>query len=199
MSEPLPGPAAHEPLRARPLGPLIPRFDHQQPPRPGSVLILLCIQDCQWHFPLIKRPSYPGLHGGQVSFPGGKAEPGENPEQTALREAQEEIGVTASQVEIIGRLSDFYLIPSNFMVTPVVGVAHQTVCFTPDRKEVERVLLGKLADVLSPEAVRTREIKVADRYRMMAPHFEVEGEVVWGATAMILNEFRMIVREIFFR
>lgn len=193
---PLPGTAAHEPLRATPAGSVLPRFDHPVPPKPGSVLILLYPHSDSIFFPLIKRPDYSGAHSGQVSLPGGKAEAGETPEETALREAHEEIGIPVSEVNIIGRLSQFFVIPSNFMVTPIVGYAESKLPMVPDLKEVTRILQGDLNSILPDEAICTKEILAAGRYRMMAPHFDIEGEVVWGATAMMLNEFRCIVKEI---
>ncbi|HRG78973.1 MAG TPA: CoA pyrophosphatase, partial [Cyclobacteriaceae bacterium] len=146
--------------------------------------------------PLTKRPDYLGTHGGQISLPGGKAEPGESIFDTALREAEEEIGVSAKQIEILGTLSEFFVIPSNFMVTPVVGFLKGSPKFNPDPKEVVKILHGSLDELVLDDAVRTKEILAAKMFPMLAPHFEIEEEVVWGATAMILNEFRMVVREL---
>jgi 8-oxo-dGTP pyrophosphatase MutT (NUDIX family) len=196
LVENLPGPLAHEPLRAKPVGNTIPRFEHKLPPKPGSVLILLCPQEDTFIFPLIKRPDYSGLHSGQVSFPGGKAEAGETPVETALREAHEEIGIDPAHVTVAGMLSNFFVVPSNFMVTPVVGITESSVSFRPDQHEVVRILYGKLSDILPDNAVKSKEILVANRYTMLAPHFEIDGEVVWGATAMMLNEFRMVLRDV---
>jgi len=190
---PLPGPEAHEPLRAVPTGIVKPRFDHKLPPRPGGVLILLYEEAGIIKFPLTKRPDYLGTHGGQISFPGGKAEPDEDIITTALREGEEEIGVNKNDIRVIGRLSNFFVIPSNFMVTPVIGYMKQRPHFNPDPKEVDRVLEGSLDLLLRSDAVQTKEILAAKIYPMVAPHFEIDGEVVWGATAMILNEFRMVV------
>lgn len=189
----LPGPAAHEPLRAVPSGQLRPKFEHKMPPKPGSVLILLYEDDGIIKFPLTQRPDYLGTHGGQISLPGGKAEPGEDNITTALREGEEEIGVKASNVKVIGTLSEFFVIPSNFLVTPVLGFLDTKPNFIPDPKEVVRVLEGRLDNLLEEDAIKTKEILAAKMYPMMAPHFEIEREVVWGATAMILNEFRTIV------
>jgi 8-oxo-dGTP pyrophosphatase MutT (NUDIX family) len=147
-------------------------------------------------FPLTKRPDYLGTHGGQISLPGGKAEPGEGILDTALREAEEEIGVVANQIEILGTLSEFFVIPSNFMVTPVVGYLKGSPRFNPDPKEVVKILLGSLDELVRDDAVHTKEIVAAKMFPLLAPHFEIEGEVVWGATAMILNELRLVVREI---
>src|SRR5262245_4499518 len=100
LQQPLPGPVAHEPMRAVSVGGTIPRFEHRNPPKPGGVLILLYEYEGQILFPLIQRPEYTGTHSGQVSLPGGKAEPGEDSITTALREGHEEIGAEPQQVEI---------------------------------------------------------------------------------------------------
>src|SRR6188768_3645024 len=116
----LPGSKAHEPMRATPIGNLVPKFEHKLPPKPGSVLILLYEDEGEIKFPLIKRPEYLGTHSGQISFPGGKADPGEDPIETALREGEEEVGIDRSKVSVLGTLSNFFVIPSNFLVTPVI-------------------------------------------------------------------------------
>jgi 8-oxo-dGTP pyrophosphatase MutT (NUDIX family) len=129
-------------------------------------------------------------------LPGGKAEPGEDAIQTALREANEEVGADRDQIQILGKLSEFYVIPSNFLITPVVGMSLTKLSLIPDTHEVVKILTARLSDLLRDDAVRTKEILAAGRYALMAPHFEVEGEIVWGATAMILNELRMVIRGI---
>lgn len=191
----LPGATAHNPMRAIPVGDFRPNFEHKLPPKPGSVLILLYEEQGAIRFPLIKRPVYTGAHSGQVSLPGGKAEAGEDVVQTALREGEEEIGVDHHAVKVIGRLSDFFVIPSNFMVTPVIGVVKDPV-FRPDPREVSRIISCSLLDLLLEGAIKSKEILAAGQYRMMAPHFEIEDEVVWGATAMMLNEFRMVLLDL---
>ncbi len=193
---PLPGGDAHESFRAEPVGDVRPLFDHKLPPRLGGVIILLYISDGRIKFPLIKRADYPGAHGGQISFPGGKAEPGEDAVQTALRECEEEIGISSDALTVLGRLSDFFVMPSNFMVTPVVAVLEGTPVFKPDSYEVVRILEGDLVDLMRKDAMRQKEILAAGKFRMMAPHFEIDGEIVWGATAMMLNEFRLILQGI---
>jgi len=192
----LPSALAHDALRAIPIGSTLPKFEHKLPPRPGSVLILLYEQDGKIMFPLIKRNEYKGAHSGQVSLPGGKAEPGEDAIQTALREAQEEIGIDPANVSVVGRLSEFFVIPSNFLVTPVVASTIVAPEFRPDPYEVQRILQADLAELVKDDAVKTKEILAAGSYRMNAPHFEVENEIVWGATAMMLNELRLVIQEI---
>jgi 8-oxo-dGTP pyrophosphatase MutT (NUDIX family) len=193
LQQPLPGSAAHEPLRATPTGLIKPKFDHKLPPKPGSVLILLYPDNGSIKFPLTKRPDYLGAHGGQVSLPGGKSEHGEEVIQTALREGEEEIGVKSTDMKVIGTLSNFFVIPSNFMVTPVIAYSLVKPLFVPQATEVDRILEGDLLELLMPGAIQTKEIVAAKMYPMLAPHFLIDGEVVWGATAMMLNELRTIV------
>jgi len=196
LHQPLPGPLAHEKLRAIPVGKTIPKFAHKDPPKPGSVLIVLYPDADRILLPLIKRPDYSGLHSGQVSFPGGKAEAGENAIETALREGNEEIGININSINVLGKLSDFFVIPSNFMVTPIVAYTERKPILKADPIEVARILHGDLASVLPDSAVLEKEITVANLYQMKAPHFEIENEVVWGATAMMLNELRILLKEI---
>ncbi len=196
LTQPLPGGDAHEAFRAHPVGDVRPLFSHRHPPRPGGVLILLFEEDGLIKFPLIRRADYLGAHGGQVSLPGGKAEQDEGVVHTALRECHEEIGVAPEGLDVLGRLSDFFVMPSNFMVTPVVAVSHLRPSYVPDPVEVQRVLETDIASILRDDAIKQKEILAAGKYRMLAPHFEVEGEVVWGATAMMLNEFRMVLKEV---
>lgn len=192
----LPGALAHEPMRAVPVGTLFPEFEHKLPPKPGSVLILLYPDEGSIRFPLTKRQTYAGAHSGQISLPGGKTEAGETFIETALREAEEEIGINRTEVTVAGRLSDFFVIPSNFLVTPVIAYSKVRPVFTADPYEVARILTADIFDLLDDRAVKSKEITAASHFQMQAPHFEIEGEVVWGATAMMLNEFRMILKEI---
>lgn len=196
LKKPLPGAEAHDVLRAIPVGATIPRFEHKLPPRPGSVLILLYNNAGSIFFPLIKRPVYLGAHSGQVSLPGGKAEAGEDTIETALREAEEEVGINRNDVEVVGMLSNFFVIPSNYLVTPVIAIARRTPVFKPDPKEVDHILYGSIDQLMDVSAIRKKEILAAGQFRMMAPHFEIENEVVWGATAMMLNEFRMVLLDL---
>lgn len=196
LEKPLPGNIAHELLRARPVSGKFPDFGHKLPPKPGSVLILLYEDQGVIKFPLIKRSTYKGTHSAQISFPGGKAEAGENVLKAALREGEEEIGIVQSDVKILGRLSDFNVIPSNFLVSPVVATIDYIPQFKPDPREVDRIIQANLTDLLKDDAILEQEILAAGLYPMIAPHFLIEDEIVWGATAMMLNEFRTIVMEI---
>jgi 8-oxo-dGTP pyrophosphatase MutT (NUDIX family) len=193
LGEKLPAALAHEALRATRSDNSPIQFNHSVPPRPGAVLLLLYPGlDGAINFPLIKRPDYVGAHSGQVSFPGGKSEPGETTIQTALREAQEEVGINPKEVNVVGLLSEFFVMPSNFMVTPVVGYMDKRPEFVPDKVEVVRILEGDVRRLMPDEAITVSEIVVAKTYKLKAPHFLIDNEIVWGATAMMLNEFRVI-------
>jgi 8-oxo-dGTP pyrophosphatase MutT (NUDIX family) len=196
LAQALPGQQAHDIFRATPVGDVRPLFNHKDPPRPGAVLVLLYTHQGSIRFPLIKRPEYTGAHGGQISLPGGKAEPGEDAIQTAIRECEEEIGVNPEAISVLGKLSDFFVIPSNYMVTPIIAFASARPVFKPDPYEVSKILEADINELLAEHAVKEKEILAAGKYRMVAPHFEIENEVVWGATAMMLNEFRIVLKEV---
>lgn len=196
LKEPLPGALAHERMRAVSVGKIAPDFTHKTSPRAGSVLIVLYPQADRIVFPLIKRPDYQGMHAGQVSFPGGKAEGQETAVETALREANEEIGIDSKSVKILGKLSDFFVIPSNFMVVPIVGYTTSEPTLKADPFEVAKILHGSVESILPESALLEKEITAAKTYQLKAPHFEIENEIVWGATAMILNELRYVLNEI---
>ncbi len=131
-------------------------------------------------------------HSGQVSFPGGRTEPGDpSPEFTALREAQEEIGLARERVEVLARLSD-YLVRTGFRVTPVVGLLTPPLELEPDRREVAEVFEVPLAFLLDPRNHRreTREL----RGQTVGFYVMNYGErVIWGATAgMLINLYRQL-------
>jgi 8-oxo-dGTP pyrophosphatase MutT (NUDIX family) len=137
-----------------------------------------------------KRTSHLKAHSGQVSFPGGRAEPEDpTPEFTALREAQEEIGLAVETVEVLARLPD-YRTRTGFRVTPVVGVITPPLALTPDPREVEEVFEVPLAFLLDPANHRreTRELqgRTVGYYVM-----RYGTHIIWGATAgMLMNLYR---------
>jgi 8-oxo-dGTP pyrophosphatase MutT (NUDIX family) len=131
-------------------------------------------------------------HAGQVSFPGGRAEPGDaSAEFTALREAEEEIGLPAARVEILGRLPD-YRTRTGYRVTPVIGLVTPPLELKPDAREVEEVFEVPLAFLLDP-ANRQRRTREFQGTTVGYYVFEYEDRVIWGATAgMLVNLYKML-------
>jgi 8-oxo-dGTP pyrophosphatase MutT (NUDIX family) len=137
-----------------------------------------------------KRTSHLKAHSGQVSFPGGRAEPEDpTPEFTALREAQEEIGLAMERVEVLARLPD-YLTRTGFRVTPVVGLIVPPLDLTPDPREVEDVFEVPLAFLLDPKNHQRRSREIQGR---TASYYELtyQERSIWGATAgMLVNLYQ---------
>jgi len=161
-------------------------------PRQGSVLILLYPHNGQLHLVLTRRTDTVENHKGQISLPGGRREGDELVEQTALREAQEELGVAPHAVEVLGVLTPLYIPPSDFCITPVVGWTGARPDWQPDGVEVAEVLEVPLRLLADPATVR-RETWQRDELTMQVPYFLVQGHRVWGATAMVLSEFLAIL------
>jgi 8-oxo-dGTP pyrophosphatase MutT (NUDIX family) len=192
----LPGKEAHVKMAPQPID--LRRFTttFADPPKKSGVLLLFYPEEGAVYFPLIKRPQYPGVHSGQVGFPGGKMEPSD-PDIlfTALREAEEEIGIDAGKVEVLGRLSDLYIPTSNFLVTPVVGFVQEKPSFVPEQREVARIITTELVSLFHPEVQKQTQLAVGGGMYLDTPYFAVEEEVVWGATAMILSELVQVLEQ----
>lgn len=167
------------------------------PPRESAVLALLYPKENDLHILLMIRPTYDGVHSGQVSFPGGKREPGDaDLRETALREFTEETGASTNGVEVLGALSPVYIPPSRMLVTPFVGYAEHIGPWNPDPREVARLLEVPMELVLRDDILKRREqfIQIMDR-SVEVPYFDLYGEVVWGATAMMIAELRELFKD----
>jgi 8-oxo-dGTP pyrophosphatase MutT (NUDIX family) len=157
-------------------------------PRESAVLLLLYPHDGELWFPLTVRSSRLTTHRGEVSLPGGGVDPDDaGAAATALREAEEELGVSAAEVEILGRLASFYIPPSNNRITPIVGLHQTAPVFRPDPLEVERVFQVPLRHLLDPSFIREEVWERRDLF-FRVPFFFFEGYKVWGATALLLSE-----------
>jgi 8-oxo-dGTP pyrophosphatase MutT (NUDIX family) len=140
------------------------------------------------HILLTVRADTLGRHGGQVSLPGGVVDPGETFEQAALREAQEEVGLSPDLVRVLGALTPLDIPVSGFRLHPIVGVSETRPQLTPDDREVARILEPEIGALMAPDCVvHTRRAR--DGVALTIPGFHIEGVEIWGATAMVLAEF----------
>lgn len=197
LQAPLPGSDAQWLMSASVEGSRNFDFGFNSPPVESSVLILLFERDGNYYFPLIQRPEYAGVHGGQIGLPGGKQEPEDHDRvETALRETQEEIGVDLKDIVIIGELSELYVRASNYNVLPVVGHIHRIPEYIPDPAEVSKVIECSLIQLIKDETVREKEITARNGMKIIAPYYDIGDHVVWGATAMMLSELKSILKEI---
>ncbi|MEM9885994.1 MAG: CoA pyrophosphatase [Bacteroidota bacterium] len=166
----------------------------------ASVSLLLYQKKEDWYFPLIQRTATNpnDRHGGQISFPGGKQEEADNHlRDTAFREAEEEIGVSKKDIELVGALTPLYIPVSNFMVHPFVGYLPYSPQFKKQETEVAEVLEIKLSALNNQDNIRRKDIKLSQGIRLKdVPYFYLHEKTVWGATAMILSEWQAILKQI---
>lgn len=133
-------------------------------------------------------------HGGQISFPGGRANKGESAADTALREAREEIGIDPKRITILGQLSDLYVSHSNNLVVPVIGYSRERPEFTVNPIEVEEVFTVTLDSLLHKKNLTVEDWKLG-KHTYKVPYWDVHRVPLWGATAMMLNELLDLYRE----
>ncbi len=167
-------------------------------PVKSAVLILVYPGDeGEAHTVFIKRPQYDGVHSGQIAFPGGRYEAGDaNMMETALREAEEEIGIGRDEVEVSGKLTDLYIPPSNYLVSPFIGIMPKQPLFAPDKKEVDHIIEVPLR-IFSDNAYPARlPITMATGECIDTPCYLAGHHAIWGATAMIMAEFVAVIRKL---
>lgn len=166
--------------------------------RPSAVLCLLYPVDAVLNMLLIKRIEDGKAHSGQISFPGGKQDPTDaDIRSTALREANEEVGVMSAEVDIIGALTPLYIPVSNFQVYPFVGYMEQRPEFYLSQSEVAGLLEISIDDLLHPDVktmVQVTSPALPD-LSMKVRAYKLEEHIVWGATAMIISELETVLTE----
>ncbi len=198
LQGPLPGRSAHLVMAPESRIESLLHETHEQVThaRKAAVLILLYEMKGSIHTVLIKRPVYDGVHSGQIAFPGGRYEVADKDlTETALREAEEEIGVNRHEVMVLGHLSQLYIPPSNFLILPVVGSINRIPDFTLQTSEVDGILQVSLKDLFD-ERHRSVTTFTSEAYgTFRAPSYIIDGEIIWGATAMVIRELKELIAD----
>ena len=179
--------AAHSAMSPSPR-PLTRPADKPGEPRIGAVLLVLYEKFSAPHILLIRRRDDLKYHPGQISFPGGRQEPGEQLLDTALRETYEEVGLHRDSLQVLGSLAPVYISPSDFMVYPFVAWHDGQPAFRMEVREVAEILETPLGLFLDPSMGCT-EIRIMNNMELNVPFYRLGGDKVWGATAMMLGEF----------
>ena len=191
LEGPLPGPGAQCRMAPRPRPGWYPGRIPEDA-REGAGLILLYPLRAEPHLLLTLRRAHLPMHGGQVSLPGGAREPGESLAEAALREAEEEVGLDRSHARVMGILTPLYIPASGFVIHPVMAHSDHRPDLRSSGGEVARILEVPLGELRDPSLVRIERRTLVNQEREV-PYFDLDGEKVWGATAMILAEFLWLV------
>lgn len=162
---------------------------------PSAVLILLYPYQDDIHFILTERTNEVQHHKGQISLPGGSWENGEQLHETALRETEEEIGIPADKTKIIYELTPLFVKVTGYMIHPFVAYITQKPHIVPDQNEVNNVFTASISELMDP-ANQLTELWTIREIPVDVPFFKFGKYKVWGATAMILSEFRYCLKEI---
>ena len=194
LEEGLPGPMVGSRFESRP------RFGrhYEEIPstaRQAAVLILIYPHADRWYLPLTLRPTHLPDHAGQVCLPGGTIEPGETPQQAAIREFHEELGGHDAEIRLLGRLSPIYVHASNFRIEPWVGVADRCPLWDVNTIEVAELIEMPLDHLADPLNLASHE-REHEGQSYTAPHFEWQSHRVWGATCLILGELVTILEDL---
>ena len=145
---------------------------------------------------LTKRANYNGTHSGQISFPGGKMEISDfNLKETALRETFEEVGVLQEEINIVREFTEVYIPPSNFLVTPFIGIIDHEPIFKVN-SEVAEIIRVSFHDLLDDKNIGRKSITNSYMKETTEPCFTIDDFVIWGATAMILSEIKELLKNI---
>lgn len=166
-------------------------------PKFAAVMMLFYPKNGKTNLVLIVRNSYKGVHSAQIAFPGGKYESGDkNFEHTALRETFEEIGVHPDRISIIMPFTNLYIPPSNFMVYPFLGICKEEIIFIPDGNEVADIIELPLSDFLDDNLIVNTKLINSYTLDIEVPAFKINEHIVWGATAMMLNELKEVLKKV---
>ncbi len=166
--------------------------------RQSGVLLALFIKEENLHLVIIERTKDGGVHSGQLAFPGGKKEDNDKTiVETALREANEEVGINCNDVTVIGKLTELYIPASNFVIYPVVGFCNTEPLLIPSDNEVSSIMTYPLAQIFSNKGNQTANVvynAIEMKIKTIAYNLP-DDKYIWGATAMILSELETLWKE----
>lgn len=167
-------------------------------PRQAGVMALFYPDDHgETTLVLMLRKTYKGVHSNQVGFPGGKVEEEDaNIKETALRETEEETGVARGDITVMKKMTNIYIPPSNFWVQAFIGYVQEKPEFVPEEAEVESLIYVPFTEFLSEESLITTTLSTSYASEITVPAFELQGHVVWGATAMMLSEVKSLFNQV---
>lgn len=161
----------------------------------AAVMMLFYPKERETHLVLIKRNSYPGVHSSQIAFPGGKVDPEDvDYRQTALRETFEEIGISEDKISVVKDFTPLYIPPSDFLVYPFMGVCSTEIEFVLQQEEVAGIIEVPLKTLLDDAIISNKILDTSYAKSLEVPVFEIEGHIVWGATAMMLSELKDVLK-----
>ncbi|HSJ11818.1 MAG TPA: CoA pyrophosphatase [Gillisia sp.] len=172
-------------------------FNTKKPNKAGVMAVFYPNDQHLTHLVLILRKTYRGIHSNQVGFPGGRVEVyDKNLKHTALRETEEEVGISKDDVRVIKKLTKLYIPPSDFWVHPYVGIIDKTPILKPQESEVEKILEVNLDDFLNEENLIIQKLSTSYASEIEVPAYMLNGHVVWGATAMMLSELKELLKKV---
>lgn len=161
-----------------------------------ATMIALFEDNGEIYFPCILRPQKSRVHAGQIAFPGGgKEEADQDLSDTAIRETFEEVGVIVPKTQIIGNLTNMYVPPSNSMITPKVAFIKERPIYKIDPNEVDKVIEIPISSLLNPDNHTIKTIQVQKGIKVDMPAIQIGKHLIWGATARILKELTLVLRE----
>ena len=194
LKNPLPGKEAHLAMMVKSRSNYIKNIPKKKS-IPAAVMILLHYRSKNWHFFLTKRTQEVKHHKGQISFPGGTKEKFESLQKTAIRETEEELGISASDIKLIGSLTPLHVLNSNFLISPYIGYLDIDPTLKVEEKEVENVFSVPIKKLILDKSQKVKNQKVNGK-KAVVPYFYLNDQIVWGATSAILSELKLLILDI---
>lgn len=175
------------------------KTSHYSNVKKAAVLVLFYPgKNNKTHLLLTLRAQYNGTHSAQVSFPGGKVDLNDkNLQETALRECFEEVGISSEKITLLKEMTNIYIPPSNFLVTPFVGCTSQKLTFSHN-EEVAQIIEVSLQDLLNDDAIHFETKNFPNVTNVQIPYLLFNNQKVWGATAMIISEVKELLKSLSF-